>query len=109
MRTYIELARAQVFAKDIAAAEESLKKALTIDPRSTEILVALGDFRVTTGKPDQAEIMYKQALEIAPDNEDIYLRLASFYQRDSKWAEVEATLQKLAALKPRRKTAHLLG
>src|SRR5262249_36368061 len=70
------------------------------DPRSTEILMALGDFRVTTGKPDQAEIIYKQALEIAPEKEDIYLKLANFYQRYGKWAEVEAMLQKLAALRP---------
>jgi tetratricopeptide (TPR) repeat protein len=107
MRTYIELARAQVFAKDTAAAEATLEKALTIDPRSTEILIALGDFHITTGKPDQAEIIYKQALEIAPDNEDIYFRLASFYQRYSKWAEVEATLQKLAAVKPQDEKPHI--
>jgi tetratricopeptide (TPR) repeat protein len=107
MWTYIELARAHVFAKDTAAAEETLQKALTIDPRSTEISVTLGDFRVTTGKPDQAEIIYKQALEIAPENEDIYLRLAGFYQRDSKWAEVEATLEKLASVKPQDEKPHI--
>ncbi len=61
----------------------------------------LGDFSVTTGKPDQAEVIYKQALEIAPENEVVYLRLAGFYQRYNKWPEVEATLQKLAAVKPR--------
>src|SRR5207244_3436470 len=58
MGTYIELARAYVFAKDTAAAEETLNKALTIDSRATEILLALGDFRVTSGRPDQAEIIY---------------------------------------------------
>ena len=107
MGTYIELARAHVFAKDTAAAEETLEKALTIDPRSTEVLLALGDFRVTTGKPDQAEIIYKQALEIAPENEDIYLRLAGFYQRYGKWPEVEATLQKLASVKPQDEKPHI--
>jgi len=32
--------------------EVTLKQALTVGTRSSEILVALGDFRVTTGKPD---------------------------------------------------------
>ena len=110
MPTYIELARAYVLAKDTAAAEATLKQALTIDPRSIEILLALGDFRVTTGKPDQAEIMYKQALEIAPENEEIYLRLASFYQHSVNGPKMEATLQKLArAQTSRRKAAHSLG
>ena len=69
MHTYIDLALAYVLAKDTAAAEAALKQALTIDPRSIKILLALGDFHVTTGKPDQAELIYKQALEIAPENE----------------------------------------
>ena len=108
MQTYIELAQAQLLAKDTASAEATLKQALTIDPRSTEILVALGDFRVIIGKPDQAEIVYKQALDIAPQNEEIYLKLASVYQRNSNWAEVEASLQKLAALKPQSEKPHIL-
>ena len=108
MSLYIELARAQVFAKDTATADETLTKALTIGPRSTEILLALGDFRVTTGNPDQAEILYKQTFDIAPQNEEIYLKLASFYQRYGKWAEVEATLQKLATLKPLDEKPHIL-
>jgi tetratricopeptide (TPR) repeat protein len=108
LHAYIELARAQVFAKDPASAEATLKHALTVEPRSPEILVALGDFYVTTGKPDQAEIIYKQVLDIAPDNDDIYLRLADFYQRSGKWAEVEAALQKLAARKPQNETPHIL-
>ena len=107
MPTYIELARAYVFAKDTASAEATLKQALTIDPRSIEILLAFGDFHVTTGKPDQAEIMYKHALDIASESEEIYLRLASFYQRFGKWAEVEAALQKLAALKPQDEKPHI--
>ena len=62
---------------------------------------------MTTGKPDQAEIIYKQALEIAPQDENIYVKLANFYQRYGKWAEVEATLQKLAALKLQDEKPHI--
>ena len=77
-----------------------------MDPHSIEVLIALGDFRLTTGKPDQAELIYKQALESAPQNEEMYYRLAKFYQSSGKWAEVEATLQKLAALKPSDEKPH---
>ena len=107
MHTYIELARAYVFAKDTASAEAALNQALTIDSRSVEILLALGDFHLTSGKPDQAESTYKHALDIAPDNGEMYLRLANFYQRYGKWAEVEAVLQKSAALKPQDEKPHI--
>ncbi len=100
MQPYIDLARAYFAAKDPAAAEKTLNQALTVNPRSTEIMLARGDFSATTGKPDQAEIIYKQTLEIAPENEAVYLRLAGFYQRYNKWPEVEATLQKLATVRP---------
>ena len=33
---------------------------------------------------------------MAPENEAMYLKLAGFYQRSSKWPEAEATLQKLS-------------
>ena len=55
MRAYFDLAQAYILLKDLAAAEAALKQALTIDPRSVQILVALGDLRMITGKPDQAE------------------------------------------------------
>src|SRR5215467_6311176 len=47
MPTYIDLARAYFAAKDPAAAEATLKQALKINPRSTEILLTLGEFYVT--------------------------------------------------------------
>jgi hypothetical protein len=37
--------------------EVTSKQALTVGTCSSEILVALWDFRVTTGKQDQAEIL----------------------------------------------------
>ena len=50
----IELARASVLSRIPDAAQAALKQALMIDPRSVYILVALGDFRVTTAKPDHS-------------------------------------------------------
>ncbi|HKQ36114.1 MAG TPA: tetratricopeptide repeat protein [Nitrospiraceae bacterium] len=107
LRTYIDLARAYVFSKNLDAAEATLEQALTIDPRSTEILAALGDFRVTTGKPDQAESFYKQALDIAPQTDELYFKLAELYQRIGKPGEAEATLHKLATIKPTDEKPHV--
>jgi len=56
-----------------------------------------------TGKPDQEEIIFKQVLEIAPENEAVYLRLAGFYQRFNKLTEAEATLQSWQHLSPNKK------
>lgn len=107
MQTYIDMARAYFALNDTGAAENILRQALTVDARSTDIILALGDLQTTTGKQDQAEGTYKHALEIAPDNEAIYIRLAAFYQRLNKIADAEATLQKLASIKPQHENPHL--
>ena len=97
---YLELSRAYFLAKDQAAAEGILQQGLTANPRSTEIMLAMGDFRLATGKPNLAEAAYKQVVETAPENEAAQIRLAGFYQRTNKLAETEGTLQKWASAYP---------
>ncbi|MDH4185716.1 MAG: tetratricopeptide repeat protein, partial [Nitrospira sp.] len=107
MRTYIELARAYVSSKNPDAADAVLKQALAVNSHATEILVTLGDLRAATGKLGEAEVIYTQALNAAPQNELLYLKLASFYQRGNKLAEAEATLQKLAERTPQDEKAQI--
>lgn len=104
---YLELSRAYFLAKDLAAAEDILQQGLTTNPRSTEIILAMGDFRLATGKPDLAEAAYKQIVETAPENEGAQIRLAGFYQRTNKLAETEGTLQKWASAYPQDERPHI--
>lgn len=60
--------------RDQSAAEAPLQKAVKVSPRSTDARLALGAFRLLTGKPDEALAW--------------------------KWTEAEAVYQKLAERKP---------
>ena len=104
---YLELSRAYFSAKDLLAAEDILQQGLTANPRSTEIMLAMGDFRLATGKPDLAETAYKQIVETAPENEPAQIRLASFYQRTNRLAEAENTLQTWATAYPKNEKPHI--
>jgi len=97
---YLELSRAYFFAKDHAAAENMLYQGLTAIPGSTDLMLALGDFQLSLGKPDLAEASYKKVVDIAPENEVGQLRLAGLYQRINKLVEAEGVLQKWAAAYP---------
>lgn len=104
METYIDLARTYFAATDHGAAEEALSQGLKVAPRSIQLLTALGDFRVTTGKPDQAELIFKQVLDIESANESAHLRLSELYLRNNRQADAEGILQKLVASKPKDET-----
>lgn len=104
---YLELSRAYFSAKDLAAAEDILQQGLTANPRSTDLMLAMGDFRLATGKPDLAEAAYKQIVETAPENEPARIRLASFYQRTNRLAEAENTLQTWATAYPKNEKPHI--
>jgi tetratricopeptide (TPR) repeat protein len=98
---YIELSRAYFFANDRAAAEEILRQGLATNPSSLDLMLAMGDLHLSTGKPDQAESMFKRVIGIAPDNEPARLRLTNLYQLTNKLADAEAVLQQWASAYPR--------
>ncbi|MCP9439584.1 MAG: tetratricopeptide repeat protein [Nitrospira sp.] len=104
---YIELSRAYFFANDRASAEAILRQGLTANPSSLDLPLAMGDLHLSSGKPDQAESMFKRVVDIAPDNEPARLRLATFYQLTNKPAEAEAVLQQWAAAYPQDERPHV--
>jgi len=106
LRTYIELARAQVLRKTQPRPRRHFKKALTIDPRSPRSWWHSETFSprpASRAKPRSSTNKRSKS----PRKRRHLLKLASFYRLYSKWAEVEATLQKLAALKPQDEMPHI--
>jgi tetratricopeptide (TPR) repeat protein len=99
VRIYLDLARAYAQMKDYAAAEATLNQAVTAMPQSTDARLALGDLRLMSGHPDAAEAEYRRALEMAPDNDMLYQKLAAFYQLGHKWVDAESTYLLLASRK----------
>ena len=87
---FIDLARAQVQAKDLQGAEATLLQALKANPQSLEARLALGDFYQVTSKPAQAETEYKRAVADVPTRPESHNRLAGFYMTTHRIAEAEA-------------------
>lgn len=104
---YLELSRAYFLAGDRTAAEDILRQGLTANPGSTDLMLAIGDFRLATGNPSLAEAAYKHVVEAALENEAAQLRLAGFYQRTNKLTEAESTLQKWASAYPQDERPHI--
>lgn len=104
---YLELSRAYFFSNNRAAAEDILRQGLTANPTSIDLMLALGDFHQSTGKPDLAEATFKQAIEAFSDNETVRLRLAGLYQRLNRVADAESVLQHWASTHPKNDRPHI--
>lgn len=96
----INLARAQVQAKDFSGAEATLLQALKVNPQSLETRLVLGDFYQITGKPAQAETEYKRAVTDVPDRPESHTKLAGFYISTNRLPDAETVYANWAKLKP---------
>ena len=63
------------FLSDHENSKKYLKKALEIDAYSLRPYIILGELYVNTGKFEEAAILYKAALNIAPKNESLHYNL----------------------------------
>lgn len=97
---FIDLARAQVQAKDVQGAEATLLQALKTDPQSLDARLVLGDFYQVKGKPAQAEAEYKRAVAEAPTRLESHNKLAEFYMTTHRVAEAEAVYANWAKAMP---------
>ncbi|MFA6216629.1 MAG: tetratricopeptide repeat protein [Candidatus Omnitrophota bacterium] len=70
-----------------------------------EYLRAKKDFE--RGQYDQAEQRYKRIIELNPDNDEAYLEYALFYQKQDKFPQVVALLQKAIDLAPHKGMAYV--
>ena len=97
---FIDLARAQVQAKDVQGAETTLLQVLKTNPQSLEARLVLGDFYQVTGKPAQAEAEYTRAVAEAPTRPESHNKLAGFYLTTHRVTEAEAVYANWAKAMP---------
>jgi Tfp pilus assembly protein PilF len=69
------------------AAEENLKKAVDLSPKSTNALVTMGNFYQTRGRFPEAEQWFKKGYQSAPDDPNPRLSLAGLYLAENKPGE----------------------
>ena len=108
VQIYIDLARAYLGMKDSQLAEQTLQNALTRYPKSTELVVALGDLQLVQNKPKDAENFYRKARDLDPENGALSVKLAKFYQATQKWDAAEDVYNQLATRQPKSENPQLL-
>jgi tetratricopeptide (TPR) repeat protein len=70
-----------------------LNRAKAYHPDSVEVCLLLGIVHQLNEKPDKAEAEFKDALQLAPDRSDVYVRLATLYAAESRLKKVLATVE----------------
>ena len=74
-----------------------LDECLALDPGNVEVLTALGDVHARSGAPDSAEVIYRRALAIDPQDGVVHLRLGELLLAHGN--AVGARFEALAALR----------
>jgi polysaccharide pyruvyl transferase WcaK-like protein/tetratricopeptide (TPR) repeat protein len=88
----LSLGRAREAAGDLVGAAEAYRQVLRLDRHSAAAQLNLGNVLREMGQPDEAEVLYRQALDDSPLNTDIAVQLAvlRLSREDfSAWREYE--------------------
>lgn len=83
--------------KRLGEAEDNYKKAVEVDPKAVEPMIALGTFYWVSGRRDDAEGLFRRAAAAEPAREDLQGRLAGFLMATGRTAEAEAPPKALVA------------
>ncbi|HEY0787016.1 MAG TPA: protein kinase, partial [Thermoanaerobaculia bacterium] len=90
----------------IERAVSASTRASRLNPKRPEVHVTLSKLFAMTGKPDQAIIEARKALQLHADDSEALLALAAAYQKKNDPASAEATYRRAIALKPRHWAAY---
>ena len=93
-RGYQELIDTYRETKDWQKATEVAKEATEKMPDDRELKIVYASQIADQGQPDEALKQVKSLLKGAPEDRDIYVRLAMMYSRLKRWPDAEAALDK---------------
>ena len=91
--SYLNMALLQLRGQQWDAAEGNLKKAVELNPKSTNALVLQGNFYQTRGRFPEAEQSFRQAIASATDDPNPRLSLAGLYMAENKPGQAEEFLR----------------
>jgi tetratricopeptide (TPR) repeat protein len=79
---------------------QAFREALLVQPESDEAMSGLAGQCVKLGRPEEAIMYYKKAIEIYPDNPGVLYQLGILYFKQGKNAEALASFQRTIQLAP---------
>ncbi|MGB9361955.1 MAG: tetratricopeptide repeat protein, partial [Candidatus Sulfotelmatobacter sp.] len=101
LHSYLEQAAEAMHKGDNAAAAESLRRALKIDPHSIAALNNLGIVLARMGKPAEAIPLYEDALKFHPDDPSTKRNLSIAYFKAQRYSPAWRLLRPMAAQYPK--------
>ena len=89
-----------------AAAEQSLQRAIQLQPASTQILLQLADIQQQQAKTEAALTTYRQVLQFDPANTDVLFALGLLHSRNHQPDQAASCFQQIIARSPQHFGAH---
>jgi tetratricopeptide (TPR) repeat protein len=106
----VELAQAQTGLRRFDAAERELKRALKLNPESSDVYLALGVISLRRGLYNQAEQELKRAVDLNPENGTAYYYRGEALNQLSRADEALDVLGRAAQLQPdHARSYYLMG
>jgi tetratricopeptide (TPR) repeat protein len=86
--------------KKLDEAEKVLVHAVEIDQHNVKALSLLAQVQIALGSTEQAISNYKRALDLAPNNVQLYVTLGSVYEKQENWQAAQTVYQKALTIEP---------
>jgi cellulose synthase operon protein C len=86
---------------NLSAALQEMQKAVAADPTRSESYLGIALLQVRAKLPDQAEISFKKAVELAPKSMNAQLALGAFYQSQNRLPEAEQQFKHAIEVSPK--------
>ncbi len=102
IETYLSLARFHLLRNDPGKAEETFRRAISINEGSAVAHTQFGAFLAQVNRSEEAEREMRRAVEVEPKNRDSRLALASFYLAHKQLDKAEQSYTALAELDSNR-------
>lgn len=87
-------------AKDLAASDAALEKAIALDKSNIDAVEKLGKVEVVEGSPDKAVALYQQGIKDNPREVGLYILCGELYESRKDWDHAKGMYQQALVVSP---------
>jgi tetratricopeptide (TPR) repeat protein len=98
--SYLPIIRLKEAYAEPLPSEDTLKKAIELNPKNDKAYLRLGWCYQKQGRPFQAADAFRKAMELNPKNDPVYIGLGWSYQKQGNLSQAEDVLRKAIELNP---------